>query len=112
MFGYAEPYPILSKDMDKTETSVSVSPMMFRHNINTANQDLNTIQKEPVRNPVTSESVPTIYKLSATVYQSNPSKSMTIGVRTAVNMPLSVRPRLANAPYLVLRSMAADVPTA
>ncbi len=34
------------------------------------------------------------------------------GVNKAVKMPFSVNPKLANAPYLLLTSMAVEVPTA
>ena len=35
-----------------------------------------------------------------------------VGVSSAVNIPFSVNPRLAYAPYLLLTSMAVEVPTA
>ena len=35
-----------------------------------------------------------------------------VGVNKAVNIPLRVSPRLAYAPYLLLTSIAVEVPTA
>lgn len=41
-----------------------------------------------------------------------PNNLNTIGARTAVNIPFRVNPKLAYAPYLLLISIAAEVPIA
>ena len=41
-----------------------------------------------------------------------PNNRRIVGVNNAVNMPLRVNPKLAYAPYLLLISIAVEVPTA
>ena len=41
-----------------------------------------------------------------------PNKRNIVGARSAVNMPFSVSPKLAYAPYFLLTSIAAEVPIA
>ena len=45
-------------------------------------------------------------------FYKTPNNRRIVGVSKAVNIPFSVNPRLAYAPYLLLMSMAVEVPTA
>ena len=45
-------------------------------------------------------------------FYKTPNNRRIVGVSNAVNIPFSVNPRLAYAPYLLLMSMAVEVPTA